>query len=315
MRYLADNGRVSSGKILLDGDDLLVKSTHDMRSIWGAKMNLVPQDPAGSLNPAIRIGEQLAEITRHHYRLSAQAAWKRGIELLEEVRIADPARIAERYPHQLSGGMQQRALIDRARSSEPRVVVLDEPTTNLDVTTEAVVLDLFAELIRKHDSATLYVTHNLGVVAQVCDRVAVMYAGEIMEDASVQDLFHQPLHPYTLGLLNAVPRLGKDERGAHLQAIKGQLPSRRALPPACIFAPRCPFAIDICRQVKPPLEPAAPDHRVRCHRWREIADGTLRLPDTAAAQNPAPLTPEAAGEAVLNVYDVSKRYAVGSPLG
>src|SRR5258708_5483051 len=314
MVYLADNGRVSSGKILLDGDDLLVKSAQYMRAIWGAKMNLVPQDPAGSLNPAIRIGEQLAEITRHHYKLSPQAAWKRGIERLEEVRIADPERIAERYPHQLSGGMQQRVLIAMAMSAEQRWLVHDDPTTTHDVTTEAVVLDLFAELIRKHGSATLYVTHNLGVVAQVCDRVAVMYAGEIMEDASVNDLFHQPLHPYTLGLLNAVPRLGKDEHGAHLQAIKGNLPSRSALPPACIFAPRCPFAIDICRQVKPPLEPAAPDHRVSCHRWREIADGSLRLPDVETAQNVPTAVSEAAGEAVLTVYDVSKRYAVGSPL-
>ncbi len=312
MRYLASNGRVTTGKILLDGDNLLDKSVAQMRDIWGAKMDLVPQDPGGSLNPAIQIGEQIAETMRHHLHLSRQAARDRALELLTEIRIADPSRIAQRYPHQLSGGMQQRILIAMALSMQPRVLVLDEPTTNLDVTTEAVVLDLFKELIGKYGAATLYVTHNLGVVAQICDRVAVLYAGEVMEDASVADLFHMPLHPYTLGLLNAIPNL---EQTTTLRAIEGQLPSRRAMPTGCIYAARCPFVLDICRQVKPPLDAALPGHAVRCHRWKEIADGTLHIAENAARAAKVPETAsEQAAAPVLSIDDVSKRYAIESPL-
>src|SRR5262249_20314306 len=155
------------------------------------------------------------------------------------------------------------------------LLVLDEPTTNLDVTTEAIVLDLFKELIHKHGSATLYVTHNLGVVAQICDRVAVMYAGEVMEDATVGDLFRQPLHPYTLGLLSAVPRVGKDSGKQTLNSIVGRLPTRSEVLQGCVFAPRCPLVIDLCRNVKPPLEAVVPGHGVSCHRVNEIKDGTL----------------------------------------
>ncbi|MEP7284243.1 MAG: dipeptide ABC transporter ATP-binding protein [Chloroflexota bacterium] len=316
MRYLATNGRVSSGKILLDGENLLDKSTPEMEHIWGMKMNLVPQDPGGSLNPSIRIGSQLAEITQHHYKLSRQQAWQRGIELLREVRIADPERIVNRYPHQLSGGQQQRVLIAMALSTEPRVLVLDEPTTNLDVTTEATVLDLFSDLIHKHGSATLYVTHNLGVVAQLCDRVAVLYAGEIMEDATVADLFRQPLHPYTLGLLDAIPRLGQSRSGQNLHSIKGQLPSRTNLPKGCVFAPRCPLVLDLCVEVKPDLVAAGEGRTVKCHRWQEIANGSLHLPTEASVSLPvAPhLKLDETEQPLLNIRDVSKRYELGSPL-
>src|SRR5258708_25241421 len=281
MRYLAENGRITSGKILLDGENLLDKPSSEMRNIWGAKMALVPQDPGGSLNPSIRIGEQLGEILRFHGGLSKRAAWDRGIEQLKQVHIADPERIAQRYPHQLSGGMQQRVLIAMALSTKPPLLVLDDPTTNLDVTTEAVVLDLFRDLIASVDSATLYVTHNLGVVAQLCGRVAVMYAGEVMEDAATPDLFRQPLHPYTLSLLSAIPRVETTRGNGGLRTIQGNLPSRGALPAGCVFAPRCPLALEICHRVKPPLEHTAPDHLVSCHRWHEIADGTINLPDRA----------------------------------
>jgi peptide/nickel transport system ATP-binding protein len=313
MRYLADNGRVTSGKILLDGENLLDKPLSEMRHLWGAKMALVPQDPGGSLNPSIRIGEQLGEIVRFHAGLSKRAAQARGIELLRQVRIADPERIVGRYPHQLSGGMQQRVLIAMALSTQPRLLVLDEPTTNLDVTTEATVLDLFRDLIHNVSAATLYVTHNLGVVAQICARVAVMYAGEVMEDASAADLFRQPLNPYTLSLLSSLPRVDVTRERGGLRTIPGNLPSRGNLPVGCIFATRCPFAIEICHQVKPPLDSAAPDHFVSCHRWHEIADGTLRLPEKDQQPGHQQAT-TLSDEPVLKVDDVSKRFAVNSAL-
>ncbi|HVO44669.1 MAG TPA: dipeptide ABC transporter ATP-binding protein [Aggregatilineales bacterium] len=310
MGYLAANGRVTGGQILLDGENLLEKSTAEMRSIWGRRMNLVPQDPGGALNPAIRVGEQIAEIARHHYGLSRKDAWARSIELLRDVRIADPQRVAQRYPHQLSGGMQQRVMIAMALSTEPRVLVLDEPTTALDVTTEATVLDLFNDLIQRHETATLYVTHNLGVVAQICHRVAVMYAGEIVEDADVRTLFCEPLHPYTIGLLRSVPRLRTDG-GSDLMTIDGGLPSRSELPTGCIFAARCPFVQDRCRTIRPPYVEALPGHRVSCHRWEEIATGTLRLD---ALEHESPPQAERPVEPLLHAEVLSKRYPIGTPL-
>ncbi len=315
MRYLPANGHVTAGQITLAGESLLDKSVRDMRSIWGTKMNLVPQDSGGSLNPAMRIGAQLAEIGQRA-GLSARDAQRRSLEWLAKVRIADGARIAKLYPHQLSGGMQQRVMIAMALSSAPQLLVLDEPTTNLDVTTEAAMLDLFRELIHEQGSATLYVTHNLGVVAQLCDRVAVLYSGEIMEDASVADLFARPIHPYTMTLLNAIPRLGQPPPHAALPA------NQKATTNVCVFSARCPFAIDQCRTVKPPLEQMAPGHSIKCHRWKEIVAGTLQFPQ------PSPLTPlpqargltslplagEGAGGMGANVMaaeHVRKEYATG----
>ncbi len=300
MRYLGANGAVRSGAITLDGDDLLGKTTSQMRGIWGAKLSMVPQDPLSALNPSILIGEQIAEISKRHEGLSSGAAWTRAIETLTQVRIADPQAVARRYPHQLSGGMQQRVVIAMALSTAPRLLVLDEPTTSLDVTTEAAVLDLFDDLLKRNASATLFVTHNLGVVARMCDRVGVLYASELMEDASTSDLFHRPLHPYTISLLGCVPRLGQGKHDITLRTIPGQIPSLRAVPPGCVFAPRCPVALEICHQVKPPTEEAAPGHQVKCHRWREIAAGTLEvveLPTTA--RSTATLQPQQATESAL----------------
>jgi peptide/nickel transport system ATP-binding protein len=240
------------------------------------------------------------------------------VERLTEVRIADAERIATRYPHQLSGGMQQRVLIAMALSTEPHLLVLDEPTTNLDVTTEAVVLDLFRNLIRRRNTATVYVTHNLGVVAQVCDRAAVLYAGELMEDARVTDLFERPLHPYTMELLSCIPRLGESQRGVRLRTIKGNLPSLRNLPTGCIFAPRCALAVDYCFHHKPAPVEASPGHRVACHRWPEIAEGLighdiLGLRDTQ--QSPTALPPRTVPrQPLLDVQHLIKTFAVQTPL-
>ncbi len=302
MRYLAGNARILSGEIRLDGDNLLDKSMAEMRRLWRTTMALVPQDPAASLNPALRVGQQLAEMPG----LSRYEAQRRALDLLRQVRIADAERVAHMYPHQLSGGMQQRILIAMALSAEPRLLVLDEPTTNLDVTTEAVILDLFKELIGKRGSATLYVTHNLGVVAQMCHRVAVMYAGEIVEDAAVDDLFARPLHPYTITLLNAVPRLDR--------MLPGSVPSTGAVPHAvagCVFAARCPLALAKCFEVKPLVEASGQSRTVNCHRWAEIAAGGLqvagqarRVPADEISQDVAPL---------LTLNAVSKSFSVQLP--
>ncbi|NWG18445.1 MAG: ABC transporter ATP-binding protein, partial [Chloroflexi bacterium] len=308
MRYMAANARIESGEVLFYGENLLTKSDAEMRRIWGRQMSLVPQDPLASLNPAYTIGEQIAEITRLHEGLSRPAAQQRAVEMLERVRIADPGAVARKYPHQLSGGMQQRVTIAMALSTQPKLLVLDEPTTALDVTTEAVILDLFRDLIRDNRGAALYVSHNLGVIAQMCDRVTVLYAGEVMACAPVDELYANPLHPYTISLLASIPRPmpGHETR---LPTIPGVAPSLTERPRGCVFAPRCPVALQQCFDEKPPLEESGPGRLVKCHRWREIAGGTLAVetlpePLADASQQPAP-----AGKGyVLNVEGLSKRY-------
>ena len=199
--------------------------------------------------------------------------------MLRRVKIADPEVVAKRYPHQLSGGMQQRVTIAMALSTQPRLLILDEPTTALDVTTQAVIVDLFRDLIRDNQAAALYVSHDLGLVAQLCDRVTVLYGGEIMASAPVVDLYKQPLHPYTISLLASLPRPTEGVE-TRLPTIEGVAPSLAERPPACVFAPRCPVALAICHEVKPPLETIGDGRLIKCHRWREIADGSLVI-DTA----------------------------------
>lgn len=269
MRYLGENGSVRGGSIRLQGRDLLALRETELRQVWGKQITMVPQNPQSSLNPAIRIGEQIAETLRFHQDLSAAEAKTRSIELLEMVDIADPERVAGSYQHQISGGMQQRVMIAMALSTEPALLVLDEPTTSLDVTTQAVILDLVKELIQGRKTAALYVTHNLGVVAQVCDRVAVLYAGELVEDAATGDLYSQPLHPYTRGLLDSVPRLGELKSQVQLRAIQGHIPPLGERPSGCVFVPRCPLAVEICEE-RPPLYELDDSRRSRCHRWDEI---------------------------------------------
>jgi peptide/nickel transport system ATP-binding protein len=310
MRYLGGNGAVRSGSILLDGEDLAAKSTHAMRELWGAKLGLVPQDPLTSLNPSLTIGEQIAEITRRHAGLDRAEALHQAVETLAKVRIANPEDVARRYPHQLSGGMQQRVVIAMALSTNPALLVLDEPTTNLDVTTEAAVLDLFADLLHTNATAALYVTHNLGLVARMCDRVAVLYAGELMVDAEMRTLFKRPLHPYTISLLGCIPRPGQNKYNLTLQTIPGQPPGLQDRPAGCVFAPRCPVALERCFVEKPALETADDGQKVRCHRWREIADGSLRI------EPPAPITPQrgeqAAEESLLTIQGLEVNYARGN---
>lgn len=274
MRYLGEAGRVRQGKISFAEHDLLDLEDSDLREVWGDQLALVPQDPLSSLNPSIQVGEQLQELLRHHLNLGGTESERRAIELLEMVRVPDPERVAKSYPHQISGGMQQRVMIAMALSTEPKLLILDEPTTALDVTTQAAILQLLRELIQGKETAALYVTHNLGVIATICDRVSVLYAGELVEDATTRELFQRPLHPYTQGLLDSVPRLGDNKSSVTLQAIPGRIPSLRERPAGCVFEPRCPLAIEICLE-RPPLETLPDGRQIRCHRWPEIQAGEI----------------------------------------
>jgi peptide/nickel transport system ATP-binding protein len=308
MRFLAGNARIIAGQVLLDGDDLLTKSDTDMREIWGKKMNLVPQNPLASLNPSYPVGDQIAEITRHHEGLSRAGSRARAVDMLRRVKIADPDTVARQYPHQLSGGMQQRVTIAMALSTQPRLLVLDEPTTALDVTTQAVILDLFRELIHDNQAAALYVSHDLGAIAQMCDRVTVLYGGEVMESAPVEDLYANPLNPYTLGLLASIPR-PTEAVETRLSAIEGVAPSLADRPKGCVFASRCPFAQPICVEQKPILEELGSGRFSRCHFWRKIASGELTMPEVTQLTVSSP--PPRKGY-VLDARQVDKRFGESS---
>lgn len=274
MRYLPRAGEVVDGEIWFDDRDLLTLSRGQMNEFWGSEITFVPQDPLSALNPSLTVGEQLMEMLQHHLGMDPQEAGDRSLELLDMVRIADGDRVAASYPHQISGGMQQRVLIAMALSTEPKLLVLDEPTTSLDATTQAAILDLIRDLMRDHRTAALYVTHNLGVVAQLCDRVAVLYAGELVEDGPTADLYRSPLFPYTRGLLDSVPRLGDNKQQVRLRPIQGRIPELEDLPSGCIFRSRCPLAIEVCEEY-PPLYHPSEDRTTRCHRWREIEAGEI----------------------------------------
>lgn len=273
MRFLAGNARISSGEIIFNGEDIAHKPISELRKIWGRQISLVPQNPLDSLNPSLTIQDQMTEVTELHLGLSRKEAIKTAIEALESVKIADPEDVIRRYPHQLSGGMQQRVMIAQALSTRPRLLILDEPTTALDVTTQATILDLVRDLIKEENAAALYVSHDLGTVAQLCDYVTVLYAGEVMESASVADLFAEPVHPYTTGLLGSLPGANAGNN-ARLATIEGVAPSLSERPSACVFSERCPVAIDKCFSEKPPLETFG-SRMGRCWRHEEILSGEI----------------------------------------
>jgi oligopeptide/dipeptide ABC transporter ATP-binding protein len=262
-------GEIAGGRIRFRGRDLLTLSEADMRRIRGNEIGMIFQEPMSSLNPLLTVSEQIAEVLREHQGLSRSEARRHAVDMLARVNIPDPERRAREYPHRLSGGMRQRVMIAMALACRPALLIADEPTTALDVTIQAQILHLIRALQREMNMGALFITHNLGVVAQVADRVAVMYAGRIVEQGNVADVFTSPLHPYTRALLRSIPRVapaGRDP-ARRLLSIPGQVPTPIALPPGCSFAPRCPLADSTCLDVSPPLAEVLPQHDVRCHHW------------------------------------------------
>jgi len=251
MRLIESPGRIESGEILFDGEDVLEMSEAAVRNLRGNEIAMIFQDAQTALNPVYTVGEQIAEAIRHHLGYGDQAARERTIQLLDTVGIPEAETRYSDYPHEFSGGMQQRAIIAMALSCDPDLLICDEPTTALDVTIEAQILDLIEDLAEDFDTAVQLITHDLGVIAKVCDRVMVMYAGKPVERASVRDLYYDPKHPYTVGLMSSIPRVG-DTRD-QLQTIPGTMPDLVELPSGCSFHPRCPYAEEVCARREPPL--------------------------------------------------------------
>jgi oligopeptide/dipeptide ABC transporter ATP-binding protein len=262
LRLLAPAARIVDGEILFEGENLLSKSAHEMRRIRGKRIAMILQDPMASLNPLFTVGDQIAEPIRVHEQVGRASAWTRARDLLRAVRISAPDARAKEYPHQMSGGMRQRIVGAIAISCGPRLLIADEPTTSLDVTIQAQYLNLLRDLQRAHGLAMIFITHNLGIVAKMCDHVAVMYAGRIVEQGPVRRIFRSPAHPYTSALIESIPRLGDHHQ--RLTAIEGQPPDLIARPLGCAFHPRCPKAMERCRGEHPPAFDVEPRHTARC---------------------------------------------------
>jgi oligopeptide transport system ATP-binding protein len=260
---------ISGGEILFEGEDLLMRSPAKMREIRGGAISMIFQEPMTSLNPILTVGSQIVEAIRLHQRVTRREARQRAVEALRLVSIPSPERRVDDYPHQLSGGMRQRAMIAMALSCQPKLLLADEPTTALDVTIQAQILDLIEGLQERFHMAVILITHDLGVVAEVVRRVAVMYAGRIVEQSEKDELFLNPLHPYTRGLLNSIPKLDQESR--RLRAIQGRVPTLHRLPKGCSFNPRCAEAKDICREKPPDETEVSPGHRVRCWLWEGVS--------------------------------------------
>ncbi len=266
-------GKIVSGTVLFEGEDLISMSEAEIRHIRGNKIAMIFQEPMTSLNPVLTIGRQLTETLELHLKMDRASAIQRAIELLEMVGIPEARSRINDYPHQFSGGMRQRVMIAMALSCNPKLLLADEPTTALDVTIQAQILELLTRLTRELGTSVIIITHNLGVVARYADRVNVMYAGKIIESATAEDLYHQPRHPYTLGLLRSVPRLDQS-RKEKLEPIEGMPPDLARIPPGCSFRARCRFAVDRCAEDVPPLLPVGNGHHSACWEWERVAKAT-----------------------------------------
>ena len=298
MNYMAPNATITAGRILFRGRDILRMSSREVKRLRGNEIAMVYQDPMAALNPSLRIGPQLTEVLVAHTGSSGDAARDACIRMLERVRMPDPPAIMERYPHQLSGGQQQRVLIAMALLTTPALLIMDEPTTGLDVTVEAEILDLIGELKREMDAAILFISHSFGVISRIADRVAVMYAGELVEQAPVRDIFLRPQHPYTVGLLGCVPKISAAWHRGALSPIRGRVPALHETPPGCVFESRCDRARDRCRLEHPEIGQTAEGHPVRC--FYPDSPGPAESQSRPAALAPAD-RPETVDDPILNV--------------
>ena len=304
IRYLARNGRVSAGRILVEGRDLMALSAAELRELRSRTVAMVYQDPGRALNPSLRIARQMTEVFEVCEGLKGRAAYDRAVEMLGRVQIANPARVMQAYPHELSGGMQQRVVIAMALSINPSLLILDEPTTGLDATVEAEILDLIVALRREFSTSILFISHSLSVIAHVCDRVGVLYAGELVEEGPAAEIFARSRHPYTVGLLRCIPARGRVKLQGPLDTIPGFLPAPGTTPQGCIYAPRCPIAGDRCRAERPPLFDLG-DRSSRCF----FPDEAPHIP-RQAHEAMGDAAPVAKGRPVLSVRNLSKTYVV-----
>ncbi|RBP85896.1 peptide/nickel transport system ATP-binding protein [Cytobacillus firmus] len=268
-----ENGRILDGQILFCGEELSKKSNEEMRQIRGSKISMIFQEPLTALNPVFTIGKQITEAILFHRSMGKKEAWLRAEELVRLVGISDPKQRLKQYPHELSGGMRQRAMIAIALASEPDLLIADEPTTALDVTIEAQILELLRSLREERGMSIMLITHDIGVAAEMANRIIIMYAGKVMEVAETKDLFDQPLHPYSKGLLESVPRMD-GERGVPLKSISGSIPRLNEVPPGCRFSPRCPFVTDKCHKQEPALEKRG-TRQVACWHVDELFEKDL----------------------------------------
>ena len=308
MGLLPQEATIPSGRILFDGQDIMIMNAEERRRLRGSRIGLIFQDPFSVLNPSLRIGDQVGEGLVYHRGFSTKRAFARAIELLDEVGIVKPEAVAKAYPHELSGGMRQRALIAGALASEPDLLILDEPTTALDVTIEAQILDLLEQLRRQRGLTMVFISHNLGVVRRIADEVAVLYAGQIVEQGRTEDVLQRPIHPYAKGLLAAIPRLG--EKNGRLAAIPGRLPDLRNPPSGCRFAKRCPFATP--DSDKPQILRELGDRQVRCTNAEALRD--TPWPRLSEGEQPAAIAPSPHAGPVVAVENLTKTFALHSGL-
>ncbi|MDT8344804.1 MAG: ABC transporter ATP-binding protein, partial [Thermohalobaculum sp.] len=309
MRYLGKNGRIKSGRIRFKGRDMATMSEEELRNLRGSAISMVYQEPMASLNPAMKIGRQLTEVLTVHEGIAEAEAARRAAEMLDAVRLPDPDRIMGAYPHQLSGGQQQRVVISMALLSRPALLLLDEPTTALDVTVEAGIVDLIKDLAREMGTSMIFVSHNLGLILETCDRITVMYSGEAVEEGDIETVFNRMRHPYTQGLLRSIPVPGADKYARPLVAIPGQLPLPHERPRGCNFGPRCThFADGLCNAAEIPMAHVGDPglrHRSRCVRIDAI-DWAAPIDAGEVAEAIVP------GDVVLKVDHLKKHYAVSS---
>ncbi|MCF2650572.1 ABC transporter ATP-binding protein [Niallia circulans] len=268
-----ENGKILNGKIKFNNEELTTKRNEEMRSIRGSKISMIFQEPLTALNPVFTIGKQIIEAILFHHSIPKKVAWERAEELIRLVGISDPKARLKQYPHELSGGMRQRVMIAIALASEPELLIADEPTTALDVTIEAQILELLRKLRKERNMSIMLITHDIGVAAEMANRIVIMYAGKVMEIADTLDIFDQPLHPYTKGLLESVPRMD-GERGVPLKSINGSIPSLNEIPTGCRFSPRCPFATDKCHNSEPQIE-TRNNRQVACWHVDHLIENSL----------------------------------------